>query len=885
MKRLITILAILIVSVNCLSQSIVPRANSSYTVMDSRFMAQYNLFAPRYADTTAANAGTAEGIDTLGAVIFTYNTMSLWVRSGDPKSWVEIGTGGGITQAALNDTAAAIRGDFPATPGIDDVLAIGQALTANRNINLSSGTTSMNMQFGRQPDPWTHEFGEGIFNLVFTDTIKNPDTQRAWGLNAHTYFRSPSYASSIYRLGHNLQVTYESADSVRLNSYGGDFGEAVRSNLHFKRLSGYTGKSVYMIGNLSMSDVMPVHLANLDWGDDAASTTTNYKYVRGYMAGFVPYLVTRPRDTVDNWMGVYSKGFLNTNGYVGWTADFVGGFYSGASASLVGKNWFLWNNGSNSWHKGGMYIGDSTLTSSALLNVSSTSKGVVFPRMTGAQQNAISSPETGLLIYNTDSLAYCFYNGTAWLKLNTGSGGGGTGSNLSYNSGTHAIDIDGGGTSAVIPLANTSTTGLITDTDWDLFNEKAPTASPTFTGTITTPLTASRAVVTGASNELAVATTTATEIGYVNGVTSSIQTQLNNKVTISGTPADNQIGVWTSATAQEGGANLTWNGTLLDVTATAAASTGEQIFKMQVSDDANSYFSIDNITTVDSRLIPAFIGEVGTNSVQNALFFIGRVTAGIETGTTPIMVFDSRRTTAAATTRPLFDWRNFGTSKMLMTAVGNVGVGTTAPDGVFEVNLGTAGSLRLSYNDANGSAANRFDVTVASTGSTTLNATGTSPTITVSDPLIVTSGIVGTTTNDAATAGNVGQEINSTVSTYTNFTTTATYQNITSIALTAGDWDISAFFTYSSNSATITAASNAIFVISTTTASAAGATEGQNIAYVPQAALLGTSLFSEVISPYRVSISGTTTYYLNAQATFTLGNPQYVGSLRARRIR
>lgn len=58
---------------------------------------------------------------------------------------------------------------------------------------------------------------------------------------------------------------------------------------------------------------------------------------------------------------------------------------------------------------------------------------------------------------------------------------------------------------------------------------KASSASPTFSGTITTPLTASRAVVTGASNELAASTTTSTEIGYVNGVTSGIQTQLDGK--------------------------------------------------------------------------------------------------------------------------------------------------------------------------------------------------------------------------------------------------------------------------------------------------------------------------------------------------------------------
>jgi hypothetical protein len=148
-----------------------------------------------------------------------------------------------------------------------------------------------------------------------------------------------------------------------------------------------------------------------------------------------------------------------------------------------------------------------------------------------------------------------------------------------------------------------------------------------------------------------------------------------------------------------------------------------------------------------------------------------------------------------------------------------------------------------------------------------------------------TNSIVGTATNNSAVAGNIGEEFNSTVSTYTNYTTTATYQNIASITLTAGDWDITAQGTLSSNGATITAASDAIFVISTTTASASGATEGKNIAYVPQAALLGTSHESISVAPYRVSLSGSTTYYFNTQATFTLGNPQFTGTIRARRVR
>src|SRR6266403_1562842 len=137
----------------------------------------------------------------------------------------------------------------------------------------------------------------------------------------------------------------------------------------------------------------------------------------------------------------------------------------------------------------------------------------------------------------------------------------------------------------------------------------------------------------------------------------------------------------------------------------------------------------------------------------------------------------------------------------------------------------------------------------------------------------------------SASAGNVGEVIESTISTFTNYTTTATYQNITSISLTAGDWDIYGFGTFNSNTATITAGANAIFNIATATASATGAIEGKTISYIPQAALLGTSIETCGSMRIRVSISSTTSYYLNTQSTFTLLNPQFSGTISARRIR
>jgi hypothetical protein len=72
---------------------------------------------------------------------------------------------------------------------------------------------------------------------------------------------------------------------------------------------------------------------------------------------------------------------------------------------------------------GSVGIGIAIPHSSALLDVSSTSKGLLIPRMTYAQRNAIVSPANGLLIYQTDGgvqgAGFYYYNGSAWLPFLT----------------------------------------------------------------------------------------------------------------------------------------------------------------------------------------------------------------------------------------------------------------------------------------------------------------------------------------------------------------------------------------------------------------------------------------------------------------------------------
>ncbi|WP_237559451.1 phage tail protein [Edaphocola flava] len=65
-------------------------------------------------------------------------------------------------------------------------------------------------------------------------------------------------------------------------------------------------------------------------------------------------------------------------------------------------------------------IGTTSPASSAKLEVNSTTQGMLIPRMTSAQRITISSPATGLMVYQTDGAAgFYFYNGGGWVSLSS----------------------------------------------------------------------------------------------------------------------------------------------------------------------------------------------------------------------------------------------------------------------------------------------------------------------------------------------------------------------------------------------------------------------------------------------------------------------------------
>jgi N-acetylneuraminic acid mutarotase len=62
-------------------------------------------------------------------------------------------------------------------------------------------------------------------------------------------------------------------------------------------------------------------------------------------------------------------------------------------------------------------VGTTTPNSSAQLDISSNNKGLLIPRLTTVQRDAIATPANGLMIYNSTTKQYNFFNGTKWQNV------------------------------------------------------------------------------------------------------------------------------------------------------------------------------------------------------------------------------------------------------------------------------------------------------------------------------------------------------------------------------------------------------------------------------------------------------------------------------------
>ena len=92
----------------------------------------------------------------------------------------------------------------------------------------------------------------------------------------------------------------------------------------------------------------------------------------------------------------------------------IGNDYNQTSGMLFN----VYNNASTQYlsilSNGSIGINNSAPSSSALLDLTSTTKGLLIPRMTSSERDVISTPATGLLVWNTTNKTLDAYQGNSW---------------------------------------------------------------------------------------------------------------------------------------------------------------------------------------------------------------------------------------------------------------------------------------------------------------------------------------------------------------------------------------------------------------------------------------------------------------------------------------
>ena len=148
---------------------------------------------------------------------------------------------------------------------------------------------------------------------------------------------------------------------------------------------------------------------------------------------------------------------------------------------------------------------------------------------------------------------------------------------------------------------------ISTDTDGNINLTPNGTGLNVLANAQVTNITASRAVVTDASSNLNESATTATELGYVSGVTSSIQTQINNIAV-----ADGVVKYWGDITYTTGTPAITASYNLTSITDVAEG----RILVTVATDFSSANWAPFGMTASDTTSEnPVFVGQTQQTAI------------------------------------------------------------------------------------------------------------------------------------------------------------------------------------------------------------------------------------------------------------------------------
>lgn len=164
------------------SQAVTPRGSAAVTVQDMRQIIGLNFFLPHYTDTTAANL--SKGIDSSGAVIFTYDINGLWYRNSNPKKWVLISTSGSIGSTAWLLTGNSGTVDGTNFLGTTDNVPLNFRANNQKVGRIEVDPTTANTFYGYQSGNVNTAFGNTAYGYQSLNANTSGGSNTAIGLSS-----------------------------------------------------------------------------------------------------------------------------------------------------------------------------------------------------------------------------------------------------------------------------------------------------------------------------------------------------------------------------------------------------------------------------------------------------------------------------------------------------------------------------------------------------------------------------------------------------------------------------------------------------------------------------------------------------------------------------
>ena len=389
----------------------VPRANQG------TLASNVNGFLVENQNTTQTN-GTATFIsaDANGAIIRSTSYGSIGVSVD-----MQFQFGGGVTTTDATITTPVIfkkngnvlinptadngsKLQVTGTATISDSLGIGSTSLTGHNLRVSKtiagATTSYAIrQDGAVQSSVTSE-GFGIYNLLSTQAA-------AFTLPSYYHFTSADTTLGAGSAVANQLGFYATNLSGATNNYGFYGSLAAGTNKWNIYMDGTANN--YLAGNLLIGSTTNNGAKLQVTGTATFSSSITLGGALRVSGGstFTQGELEFTSTASAGQLGIFSNQLSSTTLFfdhrgTGNAGNFV--FRNGSG----GANTLMYIAGS-----GNIGIGTGTPDATAILHADSTTKGVLFPRMTTTQKNAISSPATGLVIFDTTLGKLCVFS-TTW---------------------------------------------------------------------------------------------------------------------------------------------------------------------------------------------------------------------------------------------------------------------------------------------------------------------------------------------------------------------------------------------------------------------------------------------------------------------------------------